>query len=136
MRGAPSTSACDVYIRPRPTVVAQVLDENGIENALERWHWIPRSCLEKIAGEGRRELRASAGLPQPRSLLRTTTEAEDARIVAVAMREGIEVARRETGRSYAVVVRALREAGVTAPKIDRHEVSRRAAETRRARRAA
>jgi hypothetical protein len=112
------------------------MDEYGWENACERWHWIPRTCLEKIAGEGRRVLRAAAGIQQPRSLLRTTSAEEDARIVAVAMERGIEIARRETGRSYAVVVRALREAGVTAPKIDRREVALRAAETKRARRAA
>lgn len=136
MRGAPSTSPMDVYVRPRPEVVAQVMDANGIDNAHERWFWILKTCLERIACEERRALRAAAGIEQPRSLLRTTSAEDDARIVAVAVREGIEVARCETGHSYAVVTRALREAGVGAPKRDRREVALRAAETRRARRAA
>lgn len=127
----------DIYVAPRPAVVAYVWDYESPENALERWFWVPFHQLARIACEGRRLRRVAVGAPARHSAARSTTPAQDAATVAEFRRvgtvAGVVIA---TGLKHGVVIRILREAGIAPPPCDRLAVALKAAETRRQRRAA
>lgn len=126
-----------LFTRPAPELVAQIWDDYGIEAAAERWFWLGRWNLQKMAVTGRAILRARAGQPQVRGHNRSTSPEEEAELVALCLRLGsVERACEQTGRNYATLTRVLREAGVTPPRTPRVEVARRSAATKRARAAA
>ncbi|MCJ2043165.1 hypothetical protein MKK58_01165 [Methylobacterium sp. J-078] len=126
-----------VYIRPRPTVVADVWDYCSPEAAQERWHWLKPHQLVRLACEGRRLRRVAVGAPARHSQARSTTPVEDAAVVEAFRRTGtVADTGVETGQTYWVVMRILREAGVTVPPVDRYATAAKAAETKRQRRIA
>jgi hypothetical protein len=90
-----------------------------------------------MAVEGRAEIRRAAGDAPIRGHNRATTPEEEAEAVAAVLRLGtIEAACAATRLHYTTVRRALREAGVEPPRVDRRAVALRSAATRRARAAA
>lgn len=126
-----------VFIRPRPEVVAYVWDYETPEGAMERWFWVPVHQLVRLASEGRRLRRVAAGAPARHSAARSTTPAQDAAVVEAFRRTGaVAAVTAETGQTYWVVLRILREAGITVPPVDRYATARKAAETKRQRRVA
>lgn len=127
----------DIWVAPRPVTVAHVWDYESPESAMERWFWVPFHQLARIACEGRRLRRVAAGEPARHSQARSTTPAEDAATVAAFRRSGtVAAVVNESGLKHGVVMRILREAGITPPPCDRHAVAAKAAETRRQRKAA
>ncbi|MGU3362300.1 hypothetical protein ACLBWX_18390 [Methylobacterium sp. M6A4_1b] len=135
-RGVPYDSH-DLFVRPVATMVAQVWDDAGWENACERWYWVPRTHLAKIATEGRQILQRQAGVPCRSSKARSTTPEQDARVIEAVRRLGsVWHAANEHGLKLGVVHRILRENGITPPRPDRTQVPLKAAETRRRRAAA
>ena len=126
-----------VYIRPRPITVADVWDYCSPEAAHERWFWLKHHQLVRLASEGRRLRRVAVGAPARHSQARSTSAAEDAAVVEAFRRTGTMAAvTAETGQTYWVVLRILREAGITVPPVDRYATAAKAAETKRQRRAA
>lgn len=127
----------DIYVAPRPAVVAYVWDYESPENALERWFWVPFHQLARIACEGRRLRRVAVGAPARHSAARSTTPAQDAAVVdAMGWTGSVAAVVAMTGQTYWVVMRILREAGITVPPVDRFATARKAAETKRQRRVA
>ena len=127
----------DLYARPSAKLVASVWDEKGWEAACERWFWLGKWTLQRLAVEGRAEARKSAGAASIRGYHRSTTPEQEAEAVAAVLRLGtIDAACAALGLHYTTVRRALNEAGVQPPRVDRRAVALRAAATRRARRAA
>lgn len=125
----------DLYARPSAKLVAHVWDEKGWEAACERWFWLGRWTLQRMAVEGRAEARRVAGAAPIRGYHRTMTP--EAEAVAAVLRLGtIDAACAATGLHYTTVRRAMREAGVEPPRVDRRDVALRAAATRRTRAAA
>jgi len=127
----------DIYVRPKPETVADVWDFSSPDAAMERWHWVQWHHLVKIACEGRRLRRVAVGAPARHSQARSTTPAEDASVVESFHRLGtVAAVVNGTGLKHGVVTRILREAGIEPPAVDRTAIARKAAETRRQRRAA
>ncbi|WP_267358611.1 MULTISPECIES: hypothetical protein [unclassified Methylobacterium] len=133
MKGTSEHSHLDIWIRPRPEVVAQVFDECGPAAALERWHWLSWDAIQKIGLYGRQIRRARLGVIV-RSATRSTTPEQEAAAVEAAQRLGsLKGGAESVGLSEAVVRRVFRERGLPVPTMSRSEVSRRAAETRHGR---
>jgi hypothetical protein len=114
-----------VRVCPSPEQVARLWDSHhGWEAVLERWGWLGKWALEKLAADGRRLIRAKAGAPLtgPR---RSTTPEQDQAAFEVVMRLGVHRAMRETGLGQTVLYRLLRERGVTeAPRLSQEERNR------------
>ena len=126
-----------VYIRPRPEVVAYVWDNCSPEAAQERFHWLKPHQLVRLACEGRRLRRVAVGAPARHSQARSTTPAQDAAVVdAMGWTGSVAAVVAMTEQRYWVVMRILREAGITVPPVDRFATARKAAETKRQRRVA
>lgn len=133
MRGV-SLDQHGVYVRPRPEVVAEVWDWSSPEAACERWFWVPRSHLAKIATEGRHLIARRAGIPVRTSAARSTTPEQDIEVIEAVRRIGsIWRAAQETGLKLGVVRRILREREEPIPTTDRTQSAQRAAETKRRR---
>lgn len=121
-----------LYTRPSARLVAQVWDEKGWEAAVERWFWIGRWSLQRLAVEGRAEARKATGAEPVRGHNRGTTPEQEARAVEAVVGLGtIKAACEATGLHYTVVRRAMRDAGVEPPRVDRRAVALRGAATRR-----
>ncbi len=127
----------DIYVRPSARLVARVWDDCGEHAACERWFWLGKWTLQRMAVEGRAEARKVTGATPIRGYHRSTTPEQEAEGVAAVLRLGtIDAACAETGLHYTTVRRAMRERGVQPPRVDRRDVALRAAATRRARAAA
>lgn len=127
----------DIYVRPSARLVAKVWDDCGEHAVLERWFWLGKWTLQRLAVEGRAEARKAQGAAPIRGFHRSTTPEQEAEAVAAVLRLGtIDAACAATGLHYTTVRRALTEACVEPPRVDRRAVALRAAATRRARRAA
>ena len=110
-----------VYKRPSPETVARIWDDYGPENACERWAWLGRWALEKLASDGRRLQRAAAGRPVRGHARTTTPEQEQAAFEAV-MQHGVHRAQRVTGLGQTVLYRILPERGVAeGPRLSAEE---------------
>lgn len=133
MRGLPESSAHDIWIRPRPEVVAQVLDECGPAAAMERWHWLTWEALQKIGHHGRQIRRARAGVIVRGAMRSTSPEQEEAALEAAARLGSLKAGGDAVGLSENVMRRIHRERGAPIPRMARSDVSRRAAETRHGR---
>lgn len=113
-------AAC--YVRPSVETVARLWDSHGWEACVERWAWLGRWALERMASDGRRVLRARAGEAPTRNARRKTTVEQEEVIVATAMREGVHRASQAHGLRSTFVYRLLRERGVTEmPKLSTEE---------------
>lgn len=102
-------AAC--YVRSSVEQVARLWDSYGWETCVERWSWLGRWALERMAADGRRVLRAKAGEVAPRSAKRKTTPEQEDAIFAMAMREGVHRASLAHGLRSTLVYRLMR--GVT-----------------------
>lgn len=113
-----------VRVRPTPEQVARLWDSHHEwEAVLERWGWLGRWSLERMAADGRRILRAKAGAPLKGARRSTTAEQDDAAF-AIVMRLGVHRAM-ETGLRQTVLYRLLRKRGVTeAPRLAKEERNR------------
>ncbi|GAB6843007.1 hypothetical protein HNR00_003073 [Methylorubrum rhodinum] len=113
--GTTAVSEIDAACRIRPSVetVARLWDSHGWEACTERWSWLGRWAIERMAADGRRVLRARAGEVPVRNARRKTTVAQEEVIVATAMREGVHRAAMRHGLRSTTVYRLLRERGVT-----------------------
>lgn len=101
------------YVRPSVEQVARLWDFHGWEACTERWAWLGRSALERMAADGRRVARAKAGEAAVRNARRKTTVEQENAICELAMREGVHRASLAHGLRSTLVYRLLRERGVT-----------------------
>lgn len=104
-------AAC--YVRPSVETVARLWDSHGWEACTERWSWLGRWALERMASDGRRVMRAKAGEVPVRNARRKTTVEQENEICALAMREGVHRASLAHGLRSTQVYTLLRERGVT-----------------------
>lgn len=113
--GATACSELDAscYVRPSVEQVARLWDSHGWEACVERWSWLGRWALERMAADGRSVMRAKAGEVALRSAKRKTTVEQEDEICAMAMREGVHRASMAHGVRSTLVYRLLRERGVT-----------------------
>ncbi|SEO94727.1 hypothetical protein SAMN04487843_105141 [Methylobacterium sp. ap11] len=112
------TTACSeidaaCYVRPSVETVARLWDSHGWEACVERWAWLGRSAIERMAADGRRVLRARAGEAPTRNVRRKTTVEQEEAICAMAMAQGVHRASMAHGLRSTFVYRLLRERGVT-----------------------
>jgi hypothetical protein len=122
----------NVRIRPAPERVLSLVESHGMPAAVERWSWIRREGLAKLAAKGREDRRAMAGEVLP--CRRTTPAEEEATIKAVYRLGSVHAAAIETGRPYTTIMTYLRERGIRDyPKVSHSERGRRAWQTRLAR---
>lgn len=92
---------------------------------MERWGWVGKWGLERMAVDGRKILRAKAGTDIVRGHGRRTTPEQEAEAFAIAMREGVHRASQATGLGPTILYRILRERGVTeATRVSAEERSR------------
>jgi hypothetical protein len=113
-----------IYRRPSTELVARIWDSCGPENACERWYWLGRWALERMATDGRRMRRAASGATVRGACRATTPEQEDAAFRAIQA-HGVHRAQRVTGLGATVLYRILRERGVTqAPRLSGEERGR------------
>lgn len=104
-------AAC--YVRPSVETVAKLWESHGWEACTERWAWLGRWALERMAADGRRVMRARAGEAPVRNAKRKTTPEQEEAICAMAMAQGVHRASMAHGLRSTLVYRLLRERGVT-----------------------
>ncbi|MFY9293455.1 MAG: hypothetical protein WAP03_22550 [Methylorubrum rhodinum] len=128
-------AAC--YVRPSVETVARLWDSHGWEACTERWSWLGRWAIERMAADGRRVMRAKAGQAPVRNARRKTSLAQEDAICDLAMREGVHRASLAHGLRSTHVYRLLRERGVTEmPRLSAEERLRIRTESMAAARAA
>lgn len=113
--GAHAVSEVDAacYVRPSVETVARLWDSHGWEACVERWAWLGRWAVERMAADGRRVMRARAGEAPARDPRRKTTIEPENAICALAMKEGVHRASLAHGLRSTLVYKLLRERGVT-----------------------
>ncbi|KZB99700.1 hypothetical protein AU375_03988 [Methylobacterium radiotolerans] len=137
-RGPSETSSVDLlaYERPSPAKALQILEGYGMDACLGRWPFLTANAISKIAEAGRDEQRAKAGIIVRTRRRTTTPEQEEAAIADVFALGAVSRAAEKHGLTYTLVLKLLRERGITDyPRVSGVEKMRLAAQTKRARRA-
>lgn len=113
------------YVRPSVETVARLWDSHGWEACVERWAWLGRWAIERMAADGRRVMRARAGEAPVRNARRKTSVSQEEAICAFAMAHGVHRAAMAHGLRSTFIYRLLRERGVTVmPKMPDEERAR------------
>ncbi len=135
-RGPSENSSVDLlaYERPTPAEALQILEGYGMDACLGRWPFLTANAISKIAEAGRDEQRAKAGIIVRTRRRTTTPELEEAAIADVFALGAVSRAAEKHGLTYTLVLKLLRERGVTDyPRVSGAEKMRLAYQTKRAR---
>lgn len=99
----------EIHIDPDPVRVYRLVLSHGVDAAFERWGWLPKAAVGRLAERGRA---AVQGGRSPTNTRRAQTPAQEREIVsAVHELGGVDYAARVHGVSAALVTKLLVEHG-------------------------
>ncbi|MEH3146471.1 MAG: hypothetical protein PGN34_14225 [Methylobacterium frigidaeris] len=123
-QGRPGDSPpLSVYQAPDPVAVARLVESHGMDAASDRFFWLSREGVGKLAQHGREILRGRTGRPIPaRGRRRATTPEQEANGIAEVLRQGsVHRAAKATGISHSLLRTLLVERGIPVPRLSREE---------------
>ncbi|WP_298961467.1 hypothetical protein [uncultured Methylobacterium sp.] len=99
----------EIHIDPDPLKVYALVISHGIEAAFERWGWLPKPAIGRLAERGRATVQGGRSAVNTR---RTQTPAQEREIVAAVVElGGVDYAARSHGVSATLVTKLLVEHG-------------------------
>lgn len=112
-----------IYQTPDPVLVYKIATSYGEHVARERWHWLSRRTLSRLVADGKTLAeRHAAAQPDP----------DGDRVVAYALRHGVDSACNDLRLGWDVVRRAFLARGLEVPRIDHRTRAKTRTDLRRA----